>query len=345
MLIVEASDLTLCFVLFNLIGKGKQMKKFLFLCIFGALIFSIIVAWFVAEVHKPLPLTSPVTIELVSGNGIRTLSAVLAQKKLVRHPLIVRLYAKIYGYDTRLKAGEYRLEVGMTLPDVLEKISTGKVVLHRLTLPEGLTTTQILQLIADNPYLSGNITETAAEGELLPETYTFHKGMSRNHIIKNAKTAMQKALQDAWQNRAEDLPLASPQELLILASIVEKETALADERGKVASVFVNRLHKNMLLQTDPTVIYALTLGKKELGRALNRNDLSVDNPYNTYKYAGLPPTPNCNPGLKAIQAAARPEDTPYLYFVADGGGGHKFATNLNEHNRNVQNWRKIRRQK
>ena len=321
------------------------MKKFLMLCLLGVVVIVISGFWFINDIRRPLPLTSAITLELSSGRGIRSLSAILKDKGLVRHPLIVRLSARIYGYDTRLKAGEYRLEPGMSLVDVLEKISAGKVVLHRLTLPEGLTSRQMLQLVAENPLLSGDISETAAEGELLPETYTFHKGASRNQIIKNAKAAMQKALQNIWQNRAEGLPLDSPQELLVLASIIEKETAIGSERGKVASVFINRLNKNMLLQTDPTVIYALTQGTKELGRTLKRKDLSVDSPYNTYKYSGLPPTPICNPGIKALEAAAHPEDTPYLYFVADGTGGHNFARSLNEHNKNVQKWLKTNRQK
>lgn len=316
------------------------MKKFLMLCLLGVVVIVISGFWFINDIRRPLPLTSAITLELSSGRGIRSLSAILKDKGLVRHPLIVRLSARIYGYDTRLKAGEYRLEPGMSLLDVLEKISDGKVILHRLTLPEGLTSAQMLELIADNPLLSGNITESAAEGEMLPETYSFHKGTPRNQIIRNAKSAMQKALRETWQNRAEGLPLNSLQELLILASIIEKETAVSSERGKVASVFINRLNKNMLLQTDPTVIYALTQGKKELGRSLRRKDLSVDSPFNTYKYAGLPPAPICNPGLKALEAAAHPEDTPYFYFVADGNGGHNFAINLNEHNRNVRNWLK-----
>lgn len=316
------------------------MKKFLMLCLLGVVVIVISGFWFINDIRRPLPLTSAITLELSSGRGIRSLSAILKDKGLVRHPLIVRLSARIYGYDTRLKAGEYRLEPGMSLLDVLEKISDGKVILHRLTLPEGLTSAQMLELIADNPLLSGNITESAAEGEMLPETYSFHKGTPRNQIIRNAKSAMQKALRETWQNRAEGLPLNSLQELLILASIIEKETAVSSERAKVASVFINRLNKNMLLQTDPTVIYALTQGKKELGRSLRRKDLSVDSPFNTYKYAGLPPAPICNPGLKALEAAAHPEDTPYFYFVADGNGGHRFAKSLSEHNRNVKNWLK-----
>ena len=179
---------------------------------------------------------------------------------------------------------------------------------------------------------------------MLPETYTFSKGTSKTDIIKQAQKSLQTNLHKAWENRAADLPLKSPDELLILASIIEKETGLHSERAKVASVFINRLNKKMLLQTDPTVISAITLGKQDLGRSLKRKDLQIDSPYNTYKYAGLPPKPICNAGIEAIKAAANPLTTPYFYFVADGDGGHNFSKTLSEHNENVQKWiKKIRK--
>lgn len=312
----------------------KVMALLLCLCIVcaGALL------WLQKNIVRPLPFVSAVMVEIAQGTGIKTLAAQLAELKLVKYPLLVRLVARCYGYDKRLKAGEYAFMPGMSLRDVLEKVSSGQVILHRLTLPEGLTTVQMVRIINENQLLSGEITEQAAEGDLLPETYVFSKGTSRDTLIRNAKKAMQKALAEVWNNRAENLPLHSARELLILASIIEKETAVNSERGKVASVFVNRLQKGMLLQTDPTVIYALTQGKTDLRRALKRQDLQFDSPYNTYKYSGLPPTPICNPGLKSLQATAHPEDTEYFYFVANGQGGHNFATTLDEHNRNVRAW-------
>ena len=181
---------------------------------------------------------------------------------------------------------------------------------------------------------------------MLPETYHFSRGESRNSILLKAKQAMRTALAEAFAGKDEALPLQSTEELLILASIVEKETGLACERGKVASVFANRLKLGMKLQTDPTVIYALTKGEKPLGRPLYRRDLQVDSPYNTYLYAGLPPAPICSPGREAIRAAARPDKTKYLYFVADGiSGGHRFAKSLAEHNKNVALYRKQIRRK
>lgn len=298
------------------------------------------------QVHKPLPMTSPIVVEMPKGGNAGVLAKQLKEEGVVKFPLWVKLTSRAFGYDKKLKAGEYKLLPGMSLLDVLEKVSSGKVVLHRLTLPEGLTTNQMLKIIENNELLTGPITEPVKEGELLPETYSFHKGESRNKFIVNAKKAMDKALNEAWEGRDEDLPLNSQEELLILASIIEKETGVDAERQKVASVFVNRLNKDMLLQTDPTVIYAITLGKSDLGRSLKRKDLQVDSPYNTYKTKGLPPTPICNPGLEALQAAAHPADTDYLFFVADGKGGHNFAKSLDEHNRNVKSWvNSLRKQK
>ena len=186
--------------------------------------------------------------------------------------------------------------------------------------------------------LSGEITVAAAEGELLPETYSFEYGDSRNSIVIQAQKAMTRVLDQAWADRNQAVPLKDKRQLLTLASIVEKETGVPEERGLVASVFANRLVKGMKLQTDPTVIYALTKGQSDLGRSLKRADLNVDSPYNTYKYYGLPPAPICNPGIEAIRAAANPEDSDYLYFVASGNGGHNFSTSLAQHNRNVKDW-------
>ena len=221
------------------------------------------------------------------------------------------------------------------LADIL---ASGKVYLRKITFAEGLTSREIADILYQNEILEGDF-ELPPEGSFLPETYTFSRGDTRQSIINQGVAAMNKVLEQAWQEKDADLPLKNKEEMLILASIVEKETGVAAERPQVASVFVNRLKKGMLLQTDPTVIYALTLGKSDLGRDLRSKDLSVDSPYNTYKYAGLPPTPICSPGKAAIMAVAHPDKTPYLYFVASGTGGHNFARTLQEHNVNVRKWR------
>ena len=177
----------------------------------------------------------------------------------------------------------------------------------------------------------------------MPETYSFVRGDSKDSIILQAQKAMDKELENVWKKRDKTVPIKKKEDLLVLASIIEKETSVADERGLVASVFVNRLRKGMRLQTDPTVIYALTNGEKDLGRPLLKKDLDIDSPYNTYKYYGLPPKPICNPGVEALKAASNPDISQYLYFVANGDGGHSFATSLTEHNRNVANWKKQKR--
>jgi len=317
------------------------MKKFLFF-IFICFVFSTLCACFYlrAALLKPLDYSQSVTFEVYKGQSVQKLADELTRRHFAPHPLLVRLAMRFYGLDTRLKAGEYLLTPNMSLKDILLTFTSGNVIMHRLTLPEGLTTAQMLALIENNSLLSGHMTENVNEGEMLPETYTFAKGETRNHIILTAKAQMQKALNDAWDNRDPNLPLANKNEFLILASIVEKETGINAERAKVASVFYNRLNINMPLQTDPTVIYALTLGKSDLKRSLKRKDLEIESPYNTYKNKGLPPTPICNPGIKALQAVAHPETTPYFYFVADGNGGHRFATTLNEHNQNIRLWLK-----
>ncbi len=267
----------------------------------------------------------------------------LKEAGVIEYPQLFRLIGRFNGLDKKLKAGEYVFAPQMSLVEVMQKIADGDIFYRRITLPEGLTTTQMLELIMSEPFLSEEITVAVKEGELLPETYSFVRGDSRNSIVLQAKRAMQDALLEIWEGREATLPLKNPKELLILASIVEKETGIPEERGLVASVFVNRLKKGMMLQTDPTVIYALTNGQQELGRALTRKDLKIDNPYNTYKYYGLPPSPICNPGRKALEASARPEQSNYIYFVASGNGGHNFAKSLIEHNNNVQKWKKTQR--
>jgi UPF0755 protein len=320
------------------------MKKFIVLCVLLGLAAVLTVsAVGYRFLNQPLPLEGAEVIDVPTGTGVQTLADRLFVRGLVPYAAWVRWAARATGYDTKLKAGEYRLEPPMSLKDVFIKIADGKVVMHRLTLPEGLTTAAFLKLIAENDFLSGPLTADVKEGELLPETYTFARGTPRAKLINEARQAMKRRLGEIWAARAPDLPLKTPEDLLILASIVEKETGLARERRQVASVFVNRLKAGMLLQTDPSVIYALTKGKTELNRPLTHQDLGIDSLYNTYKYAGLPPTAIASPGVASLEAAAHPDQTPYFYFVANGKGGHNFAATLAEHNRNVSAWRRINR--
>lgn len=295
------------------------------------------------RIYQPGPLRENAYVVITKGSGTSAVAKDLADAGVIRSPYLFKLAARIFGLDKKLKAGEYLFSPMISMEQAIKKLSSGDIVYRKITLPEGLTSAQMLDIINNEPLLSGNITETVSEGELLPETYSFTRGDTKDTIIRRAKQAMTKTLDEAWSNRQQPLPVKTPQQLLILASIIEKETAIDTERELVASVFVNRLTKGMKLQTDPTVIYALTLGKKDLGRLLTRKDLTIDSPYNTYKYYGLPPAPICNPGRASLLAAANPQFSSYLYFVADGTGGHNFAVSLKEHNNNVKNWKKVQK--
>jgi UPF0755 protein len=237
-----------------------------------------------------------------------------------------------------LRAAEFRFPAHASLRQVLAMLRFGKPVEHRLTISEGLTAAQIAELLDRATALSGDV-QVPPEGAVLPETYEYQYGTSRAAMLARAGAAMERALAAAWANRAADLPLTSPEQALILASIVERETSRPDERPRIAAVFLNRLRAGMRLQSDPTVIYASSGGMGVLDRSLLQTDMERMNPYNTYRVGGLPPGPIDSPGLASVQAVLHPAQTDDLYFVADGTGGHAFAQTLKEHLRNVSRWR------
>ncbi len=315
------------------------MKKILLLLIFVAGMFSYqLYRWVV----NPGNLNETLNVVISRGVGVQSVARQLQEKGVIDKPWLFVLAARLQGLDKKLKAGEYQFEAGFSMQKVLQKIAAGEIFYHKLTLPEGLTTFEMLEIIRNEPALSGSLSVMPKEGEMLPETYSFLLGDTKDSIVLRAREAMMKAKDEVWAQRAAGLPIETADEMMVLASIIEKETSIASERGLVASVFINRLKKGMRLQTDPTVIYSLTLGQKEMERPLTRNDLSIDSPYNTYRYYGLPPSPICNPGKDAITAAVNPELSDYLYFVANGKGGHNFAVTLQEHNHNVQSYRQKR---
>ena len=320
----------------------------------GGLFFLILLAlaiawgglWWLKERYliEPGPLRQATVVDLPQGTGVAAIAKRLEEAGAVGDALLFRLAARTSGHDRSLKAGEYRLEPGASPAAILALLESGKVLLHPLTLPEGITAAEAVRVIGAADALTGDLAERPHEGSLLPETYLFPRGTARSEAVRRMQGAMQAVLAKAWEARAEGLPLDGPNDLLTLASIIEKETAVAEEYPLVASVFVNRLKRGMPLQTDPTVIYALTEGEANLGRILTRKDLDeTDSPYNTYRVKGLPPGPIALPGSAAINAAARPADSKYLYFVADGSGGHAFAETLAQHNRNVARWRALSR--
>ena len=318
------------------------MKKIIAIIL---VVLSVYAYWQVKEwIAQSGPLLSVVNVVVPKGASLNMVAAKLEEAQVIDKAWLFKIMARVNGLDKHLKAGEYQFEPGVSLKQAMDKISKGEVFLRKITIPEGLTSGQIMYLIATYPGLEGEVDIDVKEGELLPETYSFELGASRNSIILQAKAAMQKTLEEVWAARDDDLPIKNISDLLTMASIIEKETGIVDERPLVASVFLNRLRKGMRLQTDPTVIYAITEGETSFGRSLKKKDLKIDSPYNTYLNYGLPPGPICNPGREAIMAAAHPAQSDYLYFVADGKGGHRFAKSLSEHNRNVKTWvRSIRK--
>ena len=243
-----------------------------------------------------------------------------------------------------LKAGEYQFQKQASLRGVIETLVSGKVVQHSLTIAEGLTSEQIVARLLENDVLSGQVKEIPREGTLLPETYRFERGTTREQVIQRMHQQQRRLLTEIWERRSQDVPIRSVEQLVTLASIVEKETGRPDERTRVAAVFSNRLQKKMKLQSDPTIIYGLVGGKGTLGRPIKRSEIQQPTPYNTYVIDGLPPGPIANPGRASLEATANPARTRELYFVADGTGGHTFTENYGEHQKSVAKLRTIEKQ-
>ncbi|BAT60971.1 putative aminodeoxychorismate lyase [Variibacter gotjawalensis] len=247
--------------------------------------------------------------------------------------------------EPAIKRGEYLFAKGVSIRGVIEQLTEGKVVQHQITLPEGLTSQQMVARLVENPILSGQVREIPKEGALLPDTYNFPRGFPRDQLLQSLQAAQRRVLQQVWDRRSPDSPVKTPEQLLTLASIVEKETGKAEERTRVAGVFANRLRMGMKLQSDPTTVYGLVGGKGSLGRQLMRRELEQPTPYNTYVISGLPPGPIANPGRASLEAAANPMRHKEIFFVADGTGGHAFAETLEQHNRNVARLRELERQR
>lgn len=305
----------------------------------AAIVGSYVWAW--GQYTGPGPLTQASTVIIPRGAGVETIARVLRGSGVIGDQIIFRLGVRVSGIDKNLKAGEYFFPARVSSEVVAKILESGTTVVRRLTIAEGLTSAQIYLLLSDADGLEGDIS-LPVEGTMLPETYYFSYGDSRRSLVRRMQESMRRQLAGLWAARSTDLPYKSPAEALILASIVEKETAVANERPRIAGVFLNRLMLGMRLQSDPTVIYGVSDGAGFLDRALTRADLKSPNPYNTYLNAGLPPGPIGNAGKASLTAVFNPEPTEDIYFVADGNGGHVFAKTLKQHNRNVAKWRKVR---
>jgi UPF0755 protein len=290
------------------------------------------------------PLDDDKIVTIPKGLGIRDIAELLVQEGVIEQPWIFMGGVFVLKARDELKAGEYQFTKHASLRDVIGTIVDGKVIQHQLTLPEGLTSEQIVERILDNDLLTGNIREVPREGTLLPESYKLVRGTSREQLIQRMQQSQHRVVQEVWDHRAPDLPLKSPEQLVTLASIVEKETGRPEERSRVAAVFINRLKQRMRLQSDPTIIYGLVGGKGSLGRPIMRSEIEQATPYNTYVIDGLPPGPIANPGRASLEATANPARTKEIYFVADGTGGHAFAENLEQHQKNVGHLRQMEQQ-
>ncbi|GAB4349783.1 MAG: endolytic transglycosylase MltG [Oricola sp.] len=297
--------------------------------------------------EEPGPLATSVTHSVRPGSNISQIAQSLESYGIVSNSRIFEAGVRVYGHENDLKAGEYEFKAHASMKDIMDVLVSGKAILHPLTVVEGTTVAQALRKIAENEFLVGDMPkELPPEGMLVADTQKFSRGTTRAELIEKMVAQQRAIIEEVWANRSPDLPLKDINEFVTLASIVEKETGIPNERSRVAGVFINRLRKGMKLQSDPTIIYGLFGGDgKPADRPIYRSDLEKETPYNTYLIEGLPPGPIAIPGRAALEAVANPSVTDELYFVADGTGGHVFAKTLEEHNENVRRWRKIQQQR
>jgi UPF0755 protein len=314
---------------------------FLTFVLLGALATAGALAWLLMESRSPGPLAADKVVLIVREDDGGSIADQLERAGVIDSAMWFNILTLLDGSRSALKRGEYEFKAGVSMTELEQELMSGKVVLHPITFPEGLTSDQFVQRLRENDVLVGEVRETPREGSLMPETYKFAHGETRQALLALVTKAQAKTVEEIWATRASDLPIKSPGELVTLASIVEKETGKPEERARVAGVFVNRLQRHMKLQSDPTIVYGLVQGKGSLGHPITKAELDQPTAYNTYSIDGLPPGPICNPGKAALEAAANPARTKELYFVADGTGGHAFAETLDQHLKNVARWRQI----
>lgn len=338
--------------------SGGGLFSFLFWIVaVGGVIVVFAGAFFFSAINRPGPSTQDTAFLVERGSTGASIAQDLQEQNLITDPLLFRIANRIFAAGSTLRAGEYMIPARASVRQIVEMMASGDALMHAITFPEGITTAAAMKMIEESELLTGDMPEAPPEGSLLPETYHIERGMTRAALVQQMRDAHDRVLAEVWENRAANLPVSTPEELVILASIVERETGVAAERPLVAAVFVNRLRRPMRLESDPTIIYGVCrqfpdrcvdgrlVNAQGQRRTIRASEIAMNTGYNTYRIDGLPPTPICNPGRAALEATANPAESDALFFVADGSGGHVFARTLDEHNANVARWRVIEAQR
>ena len=320
------------------------LKGFLTLLVIGLLAGGGLLLYGASQFYGDGPAAEETVFRVESGSGLGSIAARLEEQGLITNQLIFRAGVRALEQQATVKAGDFRIPAGASMSDIVRELTQGNPIRYAVTIPEGWTAWQVIQRLDGTSDLQGEITTLPPEGSILPGSYDYVPGDSRQSVLDKMQEAMTTQLAAIWESRQPDLPIETPEEMLVLASIVERETGVATERPQVAAVFVNRLRTGMRLQSDPTIIYGITKGQAPLERGLRRSEIEAKTDYNTYQIDGLPPTPIANPGVESLKAVANPDEHEYLYFVAKGASpseGHVFAETYAEHRENVARYRQI----
>lgn len=320
------------------------LNGLLTLLVIGLLVAGGIVIYGASQFYGEGPLAQETTFRVEAGSGLSSIGPRLQEQGLISNQYIFQIGSRLANIEGTIKQGDFRIPAGASMAEILRELIEGNPIRYAVVVPEGWTSWQVVQRLSDTSDLSGEVPTLPPEGSILPGSYDYVPGDTRQSVLEKMQVAMTESLAEVWEGRQPDLPLETPEELLILASIVERETGVASERPQVAAVFVNRLREGMRLQSDPTIIYGITRGQSTLDRGLRRSEIEQRTDYNTYQIDGLPPTPIANPGIESLRAVAHPDSHDYLYFVAKGATpreGHVFAETYAEHRQNVARYREI----
>jgi UPF0755 protein len=335
-------------------GGGLGALIWLAIIVGAAAIFAF--AFFMSALDRPGPFAEPRTFVVERGASGAQIAEALEEQDFIANALLFRIASRLAGGES-LQAGEYEIPANASVRDIVELLTSGEALQHGITFPEGITIAGVMRIIEQSEVLTGDMPEAPPEGSILPETYHVQRGMTRAALLQQMRDAHDAALAEIWAGRQENLPITSPEELVILASVVERETGVGHEQPLVAGVFINRLRRGMKLESDPTIIYGVCrrfpdrcvdgrlVNAQGQRRTIRQSEIALDTGYNTYRIPRLPPTPIANPGRAAMEAVANPAETNAIFFVADGTGGHVFAATLAEHNANVARWRQIEAQR